>query len=220
MKTKKTFVVALLKELGFGRSGSWGIPKLEEKINGIADFADEETELKDPKLAELLKALLNAANEGEEIKVVDDAPAPEPEAEETDEAEEDEAEEDEAEKESDDDAEEEEVEVDEEEFAEEKEDPKVKKQARKQKAEKKEKAKKEPKEKAGPSSKRTRSFVCGLAIKKLDPRFETGMTQEMVDLVEANVDKPNERETKFALRNAWHACRGFAHKDVDSQLQS
>ena len=85
----------------------------------------------------------------------------------------------------------------------------------KKEAPKKAKAKKETKpKKTGPQvpgirklGGGSRVYLCGEIIAKSG--LEKGITEEMKTYVDENCEKPNKKETEFALRNAWHAIHGF-----------
>jgi hypothetical protein len=54
---------------------------------------------------------------------------------------------------------------------------------------------------------RTRPYIAGEILKEFG--LDNGITPAMVAALEARYPKPNVRESEFALRNAWHAVRGF-----------
>lgn len=221
MKIRQASAVALLKAVGYKTADKLDPDKLGEKLASFKKFGEtvEELDISDEKMSELAgKVLQNIEAEGE-FEVV-----PTPPAEEV-------AEEAPKKKKPAPAAEEEapakkpaaaapakkkpapvEDEVDEE--------PAPKKKAAKAAAEEKPaKPAKPPKEKVpsmGVRDSLSRPFVAGAILKKHG--LAEGITEEMIAEVDAEYGKANPRETKFTLRNAWHAIRAYQAKDPDAAI--
>ncbi len=55
---------------------------------------------------------------------------------------------------------------------------------------------------------RTRPYLAGVIIRKYG--LAAGVTPAMVAEVDAACGIPNPRESKFCLKNSWHACRALS----------
>lgn len=195
MKIPRSVAVALFVALNFKTADKWTIDKLGEKLKKIEEHVDEDTKLGDAEkknLAKVTKAL--AANE--EIEITDDTPAPakvapkpakKEEAEETEEAE--------APAKT------------------------AKTTVAGGKGVEKKKAAKPPKEEKpkGPSAdgvrfSKSRPYLAGIVVKKLG--IESGVTQKHVDELNKAYGKPNDHQSWFVMRNAWHSVRGYMSGDV------
>ena len=209
MQISRSQGVSLFNELGFAAAKNWNSQRMTTKIASIADLLDDEVELPQAE-ATLLEGILEALEAGKEVTVVPDQPggkgkakgkakakpAPEPEPE----PEDDEGDEEDEEEEEDEDEEEEEDDS----------VPAVPKAKKKSKTKPKAKKEKLPKEPSTPGVRatRTRPFLAGIIIQ--GHGREAGITKEMVAELDEAYGKPNEVESIFALRNAWHAIRGFS----------
>lgn len=72
MKLSRSDAVALMEALDYKTAARWSVKKLADKITGLPDILDEETEVEDKKLAKLLKKVLNAVENEDEIVVLED----------------------------------------------------------------------------------------------------------------------------------------------------
>lgn len=72
MKLSKSDAVALMEALDYKTAARWSVKKLADKITGLPDILDEETEVEDKKLAKLLKKVLKAVENEDEIVVLED----------------------------------------------------------------------------------------------------------------------------------------------------
>ena len=210
----KTAALELLEAAGLTGLGKLALTRLTKKLVAVPDAIDDDVELSDT-AEETLTALLDAAEEGAEVKVISDAaakkkaPKPEPKkAKEEGPTEEELA------------AAEEEAYDDGAEYtdADEPEEPKAKKDTRVPKKPNKDKPK--PKKDTGPSLEgvrlvMTRPHCAGVVLAKHG--LAKGITNEMVEEVDElfNADRPdgekkqNITESRFVIRNAYHAIRGY-----------
>lgn len=72
MKISRSDAVALMEALDYKTAARWSLKKLADKITGLPDILDEETEIEDKKLSKLLKEVLNAVENDDEIVVLED----------------------------------------------------------------------------------------------------------------------------------------------------
>ena len=190
MKLMKDAAAALCVAIGWKAAGTWDGEKLKERMKKIPSTVDEDTELPDEEQSNL-DLVLAALEAGEEVEVVEEeaeAPAKPAKKKPVEKA------------------------------AESGEKP-VKKAAKKAApAEEEEEAPAKPAKKAkepkpekpkstGVRKSKTRPYVGGSIIKKYG--LDAGITEAMVAEVDSEFGEANPRETKFVLRNAWHAIRGY-----------
>jgi outer membrane biosynthesis protein TonB len=214
MKIKKTVLAAIFTALGFKTAGTWTVGKLQQNLPKIPDQVDEETKLEDANLQKALDKLLQVLKSEADVEVIDDtatdeaeeaAPAPAPKKKAAPKAAPAEAEE---------------------EAAEEAPAAAPKKKAAPKAASTTTpggagvvKKKATPTKKAAPAApaadgragvrdSRSRPYLAGIVIKEAGAA--AGVTAEMVTRLDEAYGKPNPTESKFCLRNAWHAIRGFA----------
>jgi hypothetical protein len=192
----------LFAALGVSGTEKMNAAKLQTRLGKIQDIADEDTEVEDAKLQKLLTRVLKASTEGEDLTVED-------------------------------------VEADTAEAEAAPEKPAAKKKAANQVTstpggagvtkKKKAKAEDEDEPKAKPTAPktpkavskgvrdgRTRPYLAGIVLKL---HVGEGVTDDMVKELNAAYGDENETESRFALRNAYHAIRGFNTKDNEGDLE-
>lgn len=213
MKIKKQKAIQILEALGVSAPENLGEAKLTRKLNTLNELATDETTLEDGALNTSLHKCLQALEDGGAIELSDPEEAVEKKAAPAAAA-----------KNKAKSAATEEAATEEE--AAPKKAPKKKAKGAPQvtttpggagvKKAKKKKAAQEAPEKVAEDPKgglgvregsRSRPYLAGIILKKHG--IDSGVTEEMVAELDAAYGKPNPRESKFTLRNAWHCVRGY-----------
>jgi outer membrane biosynthesis protein TonB len=205
---KRDAAITLFEALGITSASKWNVKRMAAKLAKVDEMVDVDTAIEDPNAEATLSACLGAITAGEEITVDTEAADTKTKAEATKAK---------ASKKS-------------KAKPKSKPEPKPKKKATatKPKPEPKKKGKgvttktkkvtPKPKKSPEPSSKgsatrgvrdgATRPFYAGKVIKAHG--LENGVTESMVAALDKTFGRPNERQSFFILRNAWHAIRGYS----------
>jgi hypothetical protein len=241
MKIQKAVLASIAVQLGFKTAKTWDLDKAKAKAEQIPGQVDEDTKLADPAEQKLLAPLVEAIKAGT-LEIVDDAAAapaaeaapkkatkppiededdkPAPVAAATETA---------APKKKTAKAKPAAAAADADEVEEATKKPAEPKEAAPKKATKKAAAPKEPaapRTRMGVTQARARPYLAGIIIKKavkaagltMKEIAKVGVTQAMVQELDASYGKANPNESLFCLRNAWHAIRGAVTADNEGEL--
>ena len=172
--------VALFTELGLKSAAKWNAKRMAGKLAKVDMMVDEDVVIEDPDVCETLTACLEAIANDDEIVVVSEVSK--------------------------------EVSAEDELAA-----PKAKAKAKAKakdapaKKESKKESKKEPEPEKeqfpGVREAKTRSYYAGTVVAKHG--MAAGVTKDMLDELNEAFGKANDVESRFRLKDAWHAIRGY-----------
>ena len=214
MKVARSKVVHLFEQLNYHGAGRWRRRRMLSEIKQLPEVITDETSVEDMEADNLLTEILEALAAGDDVDVVKDEEVSLDDAADVENPPEAEAEEEEGEPGSD-------PAVDEEPTATEDDgepepDPapaekdtkdKGKKQKQAKSPEEAQPAAAEKKKPTGVRRSEGRPYQAGLALSRLG--MEDGITDAVVELADAALEKSNPTETKAVLKIAWHVINGW-----------